>query len=79
MQRKQPSATQTTFRLIIHTIGQPLNLDNSTCQRSLSLDGTLFEYVILDGSITGITDEQLGEFTSRFPILTECERNTSEE
>src|SRR5438093_7791661 len=73
------AATQTRFQLIVYGIGSPLNLENSTCKRSLLSDGTLFEFVILDGSITGITEEQLDEFTSRSPITPECERNTREE
>lgn len=61
-------ATQKTYRLILSTIGEPLNLQTSTCERQIWPDGSLFEFVSIDGSAKGLTDEQLDAFTSRFPI-----------
>jgi hypothetical protein len=64
-------ATQKKFRIILSTSGgpRPPNLEQSTCQRQIWPDGSLFELLMLDGSAEDLTDEQLDTFTGRFPIM----------
>jgi hypothetical protein len=51
----------------------PLNLENSTCDRHIGPDGSLFEIVDLEGRIEDLTEEQLQAFIDRHPI----KRNTA--
>ncbi len=51
----------------------PLNLENSTCDRHISPDGSLIELVMLEGRIEDLTEEQLLAFIDRYPIR----RNTT--
>jgi hypothetical protein len=51
----------------------PLNLENSTCDRQIWLDGSLFELIMLDGPAEDLTEEQLQAFIDRHPIR----RNTT--
>ena len=53
--------------------GIPLNLENSTCDRQIWPDGSLFELVMLDGPAEDLTEEQLQAFIDRHPI----KRNTT--
>lgn len=46
----------------------PLDLGKSTCRRSISQDGTLWEVVRLHGSTAGLTDEELDKWIAAFPI-----------
>ena len=43
-------------------------LETSTCQRTLSADGALFEMVRLDGSRSGLTNEEMEKFVESFPV-----------
>jgi hypothetical protein len=51
----------------------PLNLENSTCDRQIWPDGSLFECIMLDGRREDLSEEQLQAFIDRHPIR----RNTS--
>lgn len=51
----------------------PLNLENSTCDRQIWPDGSLFEMINLDGRLEDLTEEQLQAFIDRHPIR----RNTT--
>jgi len=51
----------------------PLNLENSSCDRQILQDGSLFEIIYLDGRLEDLTEEQLQAFIDRHPI----KRNTS--
>jgi hypothetical protein len=55
-------------RVLVSNMGKQLNLETSTCRRTLSADGALFEMVTLDGSRSGLTDAQLETFIESFPI-----------
>lgn len=68
--------TQKRVRLVFFVIGQPLNLETSTCERSWWPDGTLYEQVLLDRTNKDLTQAALDEFVSRFPIETLGERNS---
>jgi len=46
----------------------PLNLENSTCDRQIWPDGSLFELIMLDGRLEDLTEEQLQAFIDRHPI-----------
>jgi hypothetical protein len=63
------------FRVVVNTIGMPLDLEVSTCQRYFWPDGTLFELVKLGGCDSNLPAKQLEEFISRHPISTGGERN----
>lgn len=67
---------QKRFQMIFYCndpIPTPLNLENSTCERQIWPDGSLFEYIMLDGRLEDLTEEQLQTFINRHPIR----RNTS--
>jgi hypothetical protein len=55
-------------RLTVCNIGQQLNLATSTCRRTLSVDGSLFEIVRLDGTRHGLSDADFEGFIASFPI-----------
>jgi hypothetical protein len=61
---------QQRFQLIIYTIGEPLNLETSTCKRQIWPDGSLFDLVMLDGSYTDLTGGQLEAFVCQHPVAT---------
>ena len=64
------------FRLIFERDGDiptPFNLENSTCERQIWPDGSLFEYIMLDCRLEDLTEEQFQAFIDRHPIR----RNTS--
>jgi hypothetical protein len=46
----------------------PLNLENSTCDRQIWPNGSLFELIMLDGPAEDLTEEQLQAFIDRHPI-----------
>jgi len=48
------------LRVIFSGVCGRANLANSTCTRTLSTDGSIFELVHLDGSDKGLTDADLG-------------------
>ena len=52
--------------------GIPLDLENSSCDRQIWPDGSLFELVMLDGPVEQLTEEELEAFINRYPI----KRNT---
>lgn len=51
----------------------PLNLENSTCDRQIWPDGSLCEYITLDGRVEDLTEEHLQAFIDRHPTR----RNTA--
>lgn len=55
------------LRLVVSNVGV-LNLERSTCVRSLTADGFLTEVVRLDGIRGNLTDEELDRFVESFPI-----------
>jgi hypothetical protein len=63
------------IQLIFSCEDEPLNLQTSTCERTL-WPNALVEMVFLDGRASDLTDQQLDEFTRRFPIKDDCERNS---
>jgi hypothetical protein len=58
------------FRMLVsHAAGGNANLEIATCRRYFWSDGTLMEYINLNGcSKSGITNEELDRFVERFPI-----------
>jgi len=65
---KTSSARIRPFRLVIGKSWQRLNLETSTCTRTLYPNGHLVEHVDLDGSFKGLSNEGLEQFIARFPI-----------
>ncbi len=60
--------------MIVHCYdGNPLNLETSVCERQIWPDGSLFEYIMLDGPAEDLTEAQLQDFIDRHPI----KRNTT--
>jgi len=55
-------------RLTVSNIGKQLSLETSTCRRTLSADGSLFEIVRLDGTREGLSDTDFEGFIASFPI-----------
>jgi hypothetical protein len=45
-----------------------LNLETSTCWRTLTANGALTEVVRLDGMHGDLTDEELDNFVEGFPV-----------
>ena|ERR1039458_4138225 len=60
---------QKRFKLILSIEGKPLSLETSTCKRQIGLDGTLVEFVMLDGIDTDLTDAQLEAFIQQHSIV----------
>ena len=56
------------MRVVISACGRPLNIAGSTCERRLGPGGSITEIVRLDGSRNGISEAELDEFVSRFPV-----------
>ena len=55
-------------RLVISTLGRRLDMENSTCKRTLDVNGLLTEIVMLHGTREHLTDEELESFVRSFPI-----------
>ena len=51
-----------------YTLGE-LDLERSTCKRTLCQDGTLMELVELHGNPDGLNDEELEKWIATFPII----------
>ena len=49
-------------------IPEPINWENSSCDRQIWPDGSLFELVMLDGPVEQLTEEELEAFIDRYPI-----------
>src|ERR1035438_8910598 len=60
---------QKRAKLILSVEGKPLSLETSTCKRQIGLDGTLVEFVMLDGDDTDLTDAQLEAFIQQHPVI----------
>lgn len=54
--------------LIVHVIGKPLHLENSTCTRTRWADGTVFDCVLLDGCGEDLDSAHLDRVISKLPI-----------
>lgn len=60
---------QKRYRVIFYGYDAiPLKLENSFCERQIWPDGSLFEYIELDGRVEDLTEEQLQAFIDRHPI-----------
>lgn len=55
-------------RVVVSGIGPEECLQNATCERTLCANGSLVEVVRLNGSVDGLTDEDLDKFVESFPI-----------
>jgi hypothetical protein len=53
---------------LVYDAYHKLNLETSTCSRTLCRDGSLLECVMLDGSIDDISEEALKEFIENSPV-----------
>ena len=58
------------LRVVMRCVVGRANLANSQCRRTLGPNGTLLEFVQLDGGRDGLSDEQLDQFVESFPIET---------
>jgi hypothetical protein len=58
------------LRLVVCAMDHDLRLDTSTCTRTLCSNGTLMEVVHLDGIRGELSDGELDQFVSGFPVLT---------
>ena len=56
------------MRVMISACGRPLNLAGSTCDRTLGPDGSIIEIVHLDGRRGTISNAELDQFVSSFPL-----------
>jgi hypothetical protein len=56
------------MRVVISACGRPLNLAASSCDRRLGSDGCIIEIVHLDGRRGAISNAELDEFISSFPL-----------
>ena len=62
------SNRQDRLRLVTSAMDHALNLETSTCRRTLTANGALTEVVRLDGIHGGLSDEELDKFVQSFPI-----------
>jgi hypothetical protein len=56
------------LRLVVSAMDHALNLETSTCRRTLTANGALTEVVRLDGMHGDLTDEELDNFVEGFPV-----------
>jgi hypothetical protein len=68
LERLQFEPARQPMRVVISGVGIPLNLENSTCTRTLAANGLLTEIVQLDGTRAGLSDQELENFVAKFPI-----------
>ena len=64
----QATGLQKRCRVIVSVIGLQCHLENCTCCRSFWKDGTLFEFVKLDGCDPDFTATPLDELVGKIPI-----------
>jgi hypothetical protein len=60
-------STKVGLRVILESY-DVLDLDKSTCRRTLSKDGTITEIVCLHGNANDLSDEQLKAFIAKHPL-----------
>ena len=53
---------------MVSAMDHALNLETSTCRRTLTANGALTEVVRLDGMHGDLTDEELDNFVEGFPV-----------
>jgi hypothetical protein len=68
LEQLQFEPARVPMRVVISGVGMPLNLEKSTCTRTLAANGLLTEIVQLDGRREDLTDEELENFVAEFPI-----------
>jgi len=56
------------FTVVKSACWKKLNLETSTCKRTLNRNGVLMQIVDLDGSREGFSNEELYKFIAQFPI-----------
>jgi hypothetical protein len=56
------------FRLVVSEVGEPLDLAKATCTRTICPSGRLFEVVSLNGTVEGLSNEDLERFIQSFPV-----------
>jgi hypothetical protein len=67
--RLAPPEPKTGLRVVFSAIAKPLSLATSECKRWLCADGTITEYVRLDGDCKDISEAELERFIASFPVL----------
>jgi hypothetical protein len=67
LEKRRPASSE-RIRVLISVVGRPLNLANATCRRTLASNGLLTDFVQLNGSSDGLTDEDLEKFIAGFPV-----------
>jgi hypothetical protein len=63
-----PQGEPKIFRVVVSAMARPLNLATSECKRTLCSDGTISEFVFLDGDRESISQAELDRFVAGFPV-----------
>jgi len=69
LEAKANDAADDVFRFVFSRVDKPLNWATSKCTRTRQTNGSLFEFVTLDGSDHDLTDDELDRFVERFPVV----------
>jgi len=67
LERERARAAKEPMRCVIAGVVGETHLENCTCVRHMA-NGRLSEVITLDGSMDGLTNEDLDRFVERFPI-----------
>jgi hypothetical protein len=62
------NAAANVFRMVFSRMDKPLNWETSMCTRTRQPNGSVLEFVKLDGRDHDVTDDELDQFVSRFPV-----------
>jgi hypothetical protein len=68
LEARANDAAANVFRLVFSRMDKPLNWDTSKCTRTRQANGSVFEFVKLDGDDPDVTDDELDRFVERFPV-----------
>jgi hypothetical protein len=68
LERHRRQVSGRPFRMVFSNAGEPLDLSQATCTRTLWANGQLMELVNLNGGDYGLNDEGLERFINSFPV-----------
>jgi hypothetical protein len=75
LEAKANDAADNVFRLVFSRVDKPLNWATSKCTRTRQANGSVFEYVRLDGSDHNVTEDELDRFVKRFLVVAGREKH----
>jgi hypothetical protein len=62
------NAAANVIRYVFSRMDKPLNWETSKCTRTRQANGSVLEFVKLDGDDPDVTNDELDRFVERFPV-----------